>query len=284
MQDTFLLLKALVIPWKRGHYISKLLPESVKEKPQSYLSISRKLGVEGLTLPYGRDMRVEIDLCGRSISEEIIKMGSYQSWLVRALVRLNPNLVECVFVNVGANIGTSCMNAKAVGFSDFIAIEPAKKNFELLIRNLRANDIEAKCLNNAVGSEKKTTRLYLNVDSGGRHSVLARSSADLYEDVSTVTLDDLDIEKSFVLWLDVEGYELEVLRGGVQKLRESCVAACVEVSPSISGPTAAVETLEVMEEVFSSFFNDKGDPVDTASLKESILSNEVKQIDLLALR
>ncbi len=128
-----------------------------------------------------------------------------------------------VIVDIGANIGIFTVKAaKEVGESGkIIAIEPEKRNLEFLKKNIEANN-----LNNVIiipeGVWSKRTAKKLFLRGVGGHSFFRRSKS--YEDINLDTLDnilkDLNIEKINFIKMDIEGAEIEALRGANTTLKK----------------------------------------------------------------
>lgn len=124
--------------------------------------------------------------------------------------------VDCL-LDVGANAGFFSMVAANLG-KPVIAIEPNHLNYELLLRNIRANQFDAvEPIFAAVGSNMEVAELF----GGGQGASLLRNwggmSATYSNLVYCTTLDSL-LERCLpdhriLVKLDVEGAEHLVLRG-----------------------------------------------------------------------
>jgi FkbM family methyltransferase len=138
-----------------------------------------------------------------------------------------------IVVEVGANIGTRTMVlARRVGPAGFVfAYEPQRIVFQTLCANLALNSIinvDARCA--AVGSEKGCARIP-NVDytKFGNFGGIAVCTHNEGHSVPQVRLDeDLDIGQLNLLKIDVEGMELEVLRGADELIRRLRPAIYIE--------------------------------------------------------
>lgn len=135
------------------------------------------------------------------------------------------------FIDVGANIGTQTVYALLSGvFATALAIEPEPGNFSLLTRNLAENGLEARVRTRqvAAGSSSAELTLFLDSKNAGAHSLVGIARPAGAVSVRTEPLDELavDIDPGLI-WIDVEGYELEVLRG-MPKLLEQRVPLCFE--------------------------------------------------------
>jgi FkbM family methyltransferase len=146
------------------------------------------------------------------------------------------------FIDVGANIGyyTVLAASRVLPGGTVVAIEPVPATASQLARNLRANAIEGVRLVQAVAGARGGMQAQLVLPEGtfGFASIRA-SHAEPGERVSapTVTLDDVCREYSAIrtIKLDVEGAELDVLRGAEEVLRrtERLVLECNEDAHAI---------------------------------------------------
>jgi FkbM family methyltransferase len=157
------------------------------------------------------------------------------------------------FVDVGAHIGTTAIAAVSrFGFESALALEPERANYRLARANLAANDLEAKIrtLNVAVSSRVGTADLKLRSESGSKHRLLVEGEAQPSSMVGVplTTLDalaedgSLDPGQTSLLWLDVEGHELEVLQGA-RRLVERSVPIVMEFVPRRLGQNGRLAAL-----------------------------------------
>ena len=137
-----------------------------------------------------------------------------------------------VVIDVGANIGTYSLSAAKAG-ARVIAIEPNPATFESLVKHMRYNSLTRSVtpMRVALGSLPGTGRLFLPESSTGTASLLPdwahvndidpRSAAT----VTIVPMDSIVLISSLprVDWMliDVEGYEVEVLKGAIGTLQRT---------------------------------------------------------------
>ncbi|MDA4118522.1 MAG: FkbM family methyltransferase [Thaumarchaeota archaeon] len=131
-----------------------------------------------------------------------------------------------VVLDVGAHIGSFTLKAaREVGPAGrVISFEPSSENFGLLGRNVAANSYaNIRLYNVAVGSQPGTARLQLH-QRRGTNSLYAHSTSESVgmEDVEVRTLDsvvrELNLARVDFMKIDVEGAELEVLKGAKEVL------------------------------------------------------------------
>jgi FkbM family methyltransferase len=139
-------------------------------------------------------------------------------------------------VDIGANIGVIAIAMLEAGHvRNAIAIEPEPKNYALLLRNVADNELSdrVRCLQCAVSDRTDRVEFELSPSNFGDHRVRGSSSdaararyAEHAREVISVPADTLDHlitelpgsgETAISLvWMDVQGHELSVLRGGEQ--------------------------------------------------------------------
>ncbi len=120
------------------------------------------------------------------------------------------------FVDVGAHVGYfSVLAAKLVGASGrVIAVEPERRNLDLLYRNLARNGCgTAAVVPCAAGFAPGHVSLALDEDNRGGHRVVEPGDEDGDVFVSCVRLDDVLPTQVDVIKIDVQGYDHEVVDG-----------------------------------------------------------------------
>jgi FkbM family methyltransferase len=164
-----------------------------------------------------------------------------------ALALLGLRKVGGTLIDVGANIGTTTISALLEhGFDAAVACEPEPRNLRLLELNLVANDIERKVTvcPVAAGDSDRDVEFLISEHESGLHEVRPAGRPapgwpqDSYRSgsVEQVSLDTLaargvfDPEDITLVWMDVQGHEGQVLRGG-ELLTERGVPLVIEVDP-----------------------------------------------------
>ncbi len=149
-----------------------------------------------------------------------------------------------VFMDIGANIGLmSTIASKIVGEKGRVyAVEANPKTIEVLRHNCAINLCEnIEILPIAMASEKGSAILYenWNVNRGGASLISQGDEHGIT--VSKERLDDLFSPDSPVhlVKIDVEGFELEVLKGGVDWFKTQQPVFIIEVSTQRSNQEGA---------------------------------------------
>jgi FkbM family methyltransferase len=157
-------------------------------------------------------------------------------------------------VDVGSNIGYyALLESRLVEpGGKVIAIEPVPQNVEQLQRNIRINgrtNVEIHQL--AIADRNGTSPMYLSARSNW-HSLLPTASSQTCE-VAVSTLDDFLSDASLnsvdLIRMDVEGYEIKIIKGMRQVLNLYDPHLLIEIHPDLVGPNAMLEYLGTLEDL-----------------------------------
>jgi FkbM family methyltransferase len=119
-----------------------------------------------------------------------------------------------LFIDVGANIGSYTIWAGELG-AEVIALEPARDTFALLMENVALNGYPVKSIEAAAGSACGTTRFTTGQDC------VNRLDPEGTIETMMVTIDSVIKDRRVAgMKVDVEGFEIEVLRGCERALSE----------------------------------------------------------------
>jgi FkbM family methyltransferase len=159
---------------------------------------------------------------GNACADYILQNGIYEYNLIRWCEQfLSP---ESTFVDIGAHIGTYSIllhkHCKTVH-----AFEAQKSTFDCLTIGICVNNaFNIETHNLALGSKEDTLTLYQVSEDGGCSSVRQEVSMNMglpvtdTETVKVKTLDSFNLKNVDFLKIDVEGYELEVIKGASMTL------------------------------------------------------------------
>lgn len=136
--------------------------------------------------------------------------------LPNALARAGLNIGGRLVVEVGANIGTTTVQAARMG-AQVLAFEPETTNYRLLRANVAVNQLDdrVECVHAGCSSETRLARMALSDVNPGAHRIADDGDAE----VLLVRVDDALRERGIsasevaLLWLDAEGHEVDVLAG-----------------------------------------------------------------------
>jgi len=119
-----------------------------------------------------------------------------------------------LFVDVGANIGSYAIWAAELG-AEVIALEPADDTFVLLEENVALNGYPIKMIRAAAGATPGTARFTIGWDC------VNRLDPDGIAEIAVITIDSIIGNRAIAgMKVDVEGFEIDVLRGCEQALSE----------------------------------------------------------------
>ena len=148
--------------------------------------------------------------------------------LFRASADVDYTLLDC-----GANYGywSVLVSSRPFGSHKAIAIEPSGQNYPKLANNARVNAGRFETMKCAIGSTRGTAHL-----SGTKHEAfsIAGDPSVGGEEVPVIALDNLiDDGKiaasgKYLIKLDVEGVEIEAIKGGARLLEADSVIMCEE--------------------------------------------------------
>lgn len=133
--------------------------------------------------------------------------------------------------DVGANLGYyTLLCSRLVGNQGQVhAFEPTPRTFAILSENLRINGCSnVQTRSCAVGSQAARLQLVETPRYSGSGSNRLGLEAG---DTEVITLDSLQWQTLHLLKVDVEGFDLQVLRGAVETLRRCRPVVLVEVNP-----------------------------------------------------
>jgi FkbM family methyltransferase len=122
---------------------------------------------------------------------------------------------DLVFIDAGANIGGYAIRACKKGLK-VIALEPDPDNYKILIKNTKLNKCrDATVLNVAIGDKDSYVIIYLQ--SKEDYGTISLVGGNIPTSVIRVQrLDEIvraNSHKKFFVKIDVEGYEIEALKG-----------------------------------------------------------------------
>lgn len=140
--------------------------------------------------------------------------------------------VDYTFLDCGANYGywSVLVSSAPFGSHRVIAIEPSSQNFAKLANNARVNGDRFEVMQCAIGAVRGTAYL-----TGTKHEAFSiAGSVGGGEQVPVIALDDLIDDGTiagsgkYLVKLDVEGVEIEAIKGGTRLLATDSMILCEE--------------------------------------------------------
>lgn len=181
---------------------------------------------------------------------EIVNRGYYEFSVSHYLINSLNNFD--VFIDVGANSGYYSLMAASILGTDksVISLEPNKKAFTRLARNVELNSFEnrIRALNVGASDETKQGTLYLSAEEDGLSSLVKITPKTSKIDLIRLDSIFVDIPERFVCKIDVEGYELNVLKGMTKLLKNGNVFnLIVEWNSNYAGDELWLELVKIGE-------------------------------------
>lgn len=227
------------------------------------------------------------------IAASLIHQGDYgfdlMQQLARQLTASGSAPGELLLVNVGANIGTTCLNAHAVGFRRILALEPDAVNFALLSKNVAGlADADVTLLNIAAGAANETRTFYRHARNLGSHTFVpppdwrhGEASAIRIERLA----DKLPASTPFVLLIDTEGFEPAVIAGAEAQIMADCRAIVLELTPDRYSPADVAYLAATLARFAPSLFHvQQQRSLHVARLADLIGAPSAPQLDAILIR
>jgi len=165
-----------------------------------------------------------IYFCGNNISSVLSANP-----LIEANLDKFFDINEGVFIDVGSCIGkyTVPIGKKLFNRGKIISIEADKDNFNILKKNIELNNLENVDLLNVACSDKNgIAKFFLHSEGPGGHSLHGdKIASKKFVEVKTRTIDSIvnervGKEKINLIKIDVEGAEVEVIKGALKTLEK----------------------------------------------------------------
>lgn len=214
-----------------------LKPEYLYRPSQLWkrLSHGKWSGNVPVRLPWGKEILVSAE---DNIGRQIATLGLYDLVVTETLWRLCDKGETAI--DVGANIGyTSFVMAERITNGRLICFEPHPVVFEKLCANIaslqkQGSSSKFDLHQTALGPVAGELPLFVPKDfhfHGGDSTLATPSNIEFDKQtvlVPVATLDSVVLDQQIgVMKMDVEGFELEVLRGGEETFRRRRVRDCV---------------------------------------------------------
>jgi FkbM family methyltransferase len=158
-------------------------------------------------------------------------------------------------IHIGAHQGWEVNEYIENGFQDIILFEPLSENFRILEENFKNVNANISAHQVALGNEEKNTTMYLS-DNGLLSSSVLKPKVHLQlhptvgfpttEEVEMMRLDSFsgETQKFNFINMDVQGYELEVLKGGTETLKHIDYVYCEVNRDELYEGNAFIEDLD----------------------------------------
>ena len=156
-------------------------------------------------------------------------------------------------IHVGAHYGEEISEYIDNGIQDIILFEPLVENFDILSKKVKTLNANIEGYQVALGSKKGDATMYVSDNEKQSSSVLKPKVHLTHhphvkfpstEEVEVHLLDDYNSKDYNFINMDVQGYELEVLKGGTKTLEHVDYVYCEVNRDEVYENNAYVEELD----------------------------------------
>lgn len=192
---------------------------------------------------YGNFRGITHDL---GISQWVFKGITWENDLFEIIGKyIRPNTT---IIDVGANIGTHTVgilnkylkdylkNGVDISDTHVVAVEPQPFIFDILKHNVNNNDTPVKKTLLNCGFSNEACTVYMNMpdystceNPGGYGIQFNRIPSDKSTRVDVITLDSLNFENVSFMKIDVEGHEVQVIKGALETIKKYRPVMIVEI-------------------------------------------------------
>ncbi len=243
-------------------FLSRKIYAYLKDKKQKKYNIIKKSNIELIPFPIKRYLIVNNKKRFLRGDEYLFYMGKeFEPGFSKLLKKISLFCINKAVLDVGANIGITSIIFSEY-FEEVIAFEPSKKTFKVLLENLENNFIKnVKALNYGLGNFEKESNIMnpLNEASSAAITNEYKNIKDYTFDKVKIKIGDLELNKNFndkkigLIKIDVEGYELEVLKGLKNTIKKNLPIVILELSvykQNFIARTSVPDFIDSLEEFF----------------------------------
>lgn len=180
-------------------------------------------------------------LASFQVSAKATTRGVESTLLNNSITLINkykPHANDLTVLDVGANFGfLSLVWANTIAKNgQTIAFEPNSSLYRTISKSIKLNDLEntLSVVNNAVGNENKTIKLFIG---NATSNVIKMSDSSSECEVEMTTLDGFcersNLKQCDLLKIDVDGIELDILKGATQLIKRFKPLVIIETNENI---------------------------------------------------
>jgi FkbM family methyltransferase len=205
--------------------LNKMRINHAYKKVIIWLLDEEEISIDGTSINVQIDSEVELRHATDNISAEEVLLKEI----------LNNISNSDVFWDVGGNIGThALLVSKKYPKAEVVTFEPFPRSADRIRENAGINNLDVDVMNKALSSSNETKKFSVSDSSVGGGGSLHRK----YDDGEVISVDsqtgdriieEENISPPTVVKIDVEGAELEVLRGMKKALEEDCNVLYCEI-------------------------------------------------------
>lgn len=209
----------------------------------SYIILSKK-NIEHLTNDFCKSLDGGVSLCqvkdgtffhtrdnDQIVSDSIREGKAWEEWMHEYFKKYQDK--DKVALDIGANIGAHTIYLSRY-FKKVYSFEPQKNIFNVLKKNVEINNVQNVSLfNNGLGDREETVHMqYYDENQMVNQGAIGINNSDTNgEEIIVKRLDDYNFQDVGFIKLDVEGYEYQVLLGGMKTIQKHKPIIIIELWP-----------------------------------------------------
>jgi FkbM family methyltransferase len=156
-------------------------------------------------------------------------------------------------IHIGAHYGEEVPEYIKNGISEVHLFEPLSESYKILVNNLQDLKINWVTYNTALGSKNERVTMFVSDNERQSSSILSPKDHLTHhpnvrfpttEEILVTTLDSQKIKNCNFINMDVQGYELEVLRGATKTLEHVDYVYCEVNRAEVYENNAFVEEID----------------------------------------
>ena len=149
--------------------------------------------------------------------------------------------INYLFVDVGANLGYWSLIASSKQFNKkkSIAIEPLKSNYNFLKKNQSDNKRRFQILNIGIGEKNKYSKIFYSGSFSNAGASINKDNGSNLINSEIIKIDTIDNilsnkrDKKIIIKLDIEGNEVNAIKGALETINKSKPLIIIEFSKYI---------------------------------------------------
>jgi FkbM family methyltransferase len=165
---------------------------------------------------------------------------------------------DTVALDIGGHMGTHTLNlSRLVGDNGTVHVfEPRVKMFTELVTNMSLNDCKNVVFHRrALGNEEKEVKMFIPRPDNEGMARIIDGKGEESETAKMERLDSLELNNVSLIKIDVEGFEMEVIKGGIKTILRNKPVMLVEI---FQGPEN-LNRIKTIEDLGYSHFHLFGD-------------------------
>ncbi len=214
-----------------------------ESRTQIFRVLGARLGVASYAVP-GRLGTFEGGIHDAVVMDWYLRRGNWETWLQRLLREKIFRGGSGTYLDIGGNIGMTCIPLVRESAVRCYAFEPEPLNFGWLKLNVARNDVvgQVTCFQTALySSDSGELEFEVSDTNMGDHRVRRADRAAPGEGTRVIrvpcarldtVMDGVIMSQPLGVKLDTQGAELRVIRGGMQVLRQAQTLVA-EVNPAL---------------------------------------------------